>query len=77
MAILVVDDDPDARDRLARTLRESGDGWDVRHAASAKDALALVTGGDVDCVLLDYRLPDADGLACLRELRRVRPTCPS
>ena len=76
MAILIVDDDADTRARLERTLRESGDGFDVRHAASAKEALARVTGADVECVLLDYRLPDADGLSCLRELRRVRPDVP-
>jgi len=76
MAILIADDDPEARARLERALRESGDGWDVCHAASAKEALALVTRADVECVLLDYRLPDADGLSCLRELRRVRPDVP-
>src|SRR6185436_10800924 len=73
---LIADDDPEARARLERALRESGDGWDVCHAASAKEALARVTGADVECVLLDYRLPDADGLSCLRELRRVRPDVP-
>jgi DNA-binding NtrC family response regulator len=76
MAILIVDDDPDTRARLERALRESGDGWDVRHAASAKEAMTLVTDGDVECVLLDYRLPDADGLTCLRELRRLRGDVP-
>jgi CheY-like chemotaxis protein len=41
MAILVVDDDPDTRARLDRSLREFGDGWDVRHAASAAEALGV------------------------------------
>src|SRR5690349_1581718 len=76
MAILIVDDDPDTRGRLERALRESGDGWDVRQAATAKEALALAGAADVECVLLDYRLPDADGLTCLRELRRMRVELP-
>jgi ActR/RegA family two-component response regulator len=76
MAILIVDDDADTRARLGRTLRESGDGWDVRNAASAKQALELATVADVACVVLDYRLPDSDGLMCLRELRRARPDVP-
>ena len=76
MAILIVDDDGDTRARLKRALRESGDGWDVVQAASAADALARVTNADVECVLLDYRLPDADGLTCLRELRRLRADLP-
>jgi DNA-binding NtrC family response regulator len=76
MAILIVDDDPETRARLDRALRQSGDGWDVREAATATEGLALASAPDVECVLLDYRLPDADGLTCLRELRRARPELP-
>ena len=76
MAILIVDDDAEARERLRQALQGSGDGWEARQATSAKEALALVTDADVACVLLDYRLPDTDGLACLRELRRLRPDVP-
>jgi DNA-binding NtrC family response regulator len=59
-----------------RVPHDSGDGWGVRHAASVKEATALVADADVECVILDYRLPDADGLACLRELRRTRADVP-
>ena len=76
MTILVVDDDPEARERLERALRASGDGWDVRLAVTAKEGLALAGDAGVECVVLDYRLPDADGLTCLRELRRARPELP-
>jgi len=76
MAILIVDDDADTRARVERALREWGDGWDVRQAASAKEALAAATDDEVECVLLDYRLPDADGLTCLGDLRRLRPELP-
>jgi len=73
MAILVVDDEPGVRALLERMLREAGDGWDVRHAASAREALALAVEPAVECVLLDHRMPDADGLTVLREIRRTRP----
>ena len=76
MAILIVDDDPETRAQLDRTLRKSGDGWDVRHAASVKEGLALAMAADVEGVVLDYRLPDGDGLTCLRELRRTRVDLP-
>src|SRR5207244_7709205 len=76
MAILVVDDEPETLALLVSMLRESGDGWDIRQAATAKEALARAMEADVECVLLDYRLPDADGLAVLRELRRARPELP-
>ncbi len=76
MAILIVDDDADVLAALGRALRESGDGWDVRKAATATEALAQVGADDVECVLLDYRLPDVDGLAVLRDIRRLRPELP-
>ena len=76
MAILIVDDDADTRARLERALRDSGDGWDVVQATTATEALARVADEDVECVLLDYRLPDLDGLTCLRELRRLRAEVP-
>ena len=76
MAILIVDDDPDARLDMTRALLASEDGWDVRSADTGGDGLALAAAADVDCVLLDYQLPDRDGLSCLRELRRLRPDLP-
>ncbi len=76
MAILVVDDDADTRKRLERALRELGDGWDVRQAATAREAMAIVKDGDLECVLLDYIIPGADGLSCLHEIRRLRPELP-
>jgi DNA-binding NtrC family response regulator len=76
MAILIVDDDPDVRAELREALAQYGDGWETRHAETAADALRLATDHGVACVLLDYRLPDADGLTCFRELRRLRPDLP-
>ena len=72
MAILIVDDDPDARVDMTRALLAAEDGREVRAAETAGDGLALAADPDVDCVLLDYQLPDRDGLSCLRELRRLR-----
>src|SRR5581483_3814603 len=76
MAILVIDDDRETRERLETALRESGDGWDVRHAATAEEGLAIATESDIECILLDYILPDRDGLKCLPELQRTRPDVP-
>jgi DNA-binding NtrC family response regulator len=76
MAILVVDDDADVRADVGRALCNSGDGWEVRFAATAKEALALATGAGIEAVVLDYRLPDADGLTVLGDLRRARPDLP-
>ncbi|MFJ4989805.1 response regulator transcription factor [Streptomyces sp. NPDC088732] len=66
--ILVVDDEPDVTDVLSAAL--AGEGWEVRTAADGASALATAHGFRPDAVVLDWMLPDADGLHVLRELRR-------
>ena len=66
--ILIVDDSRLARAATAASLRAAGY-QDIQEAASAEEALALLGGGgaQVDLVLLDIVLPDADGItACAR-----------
>lgn len=64
--VLVVDDDPDQRFLIERTLQHAA--CDVWTAGSADEALTKLDG--VDVVLLDYRLPDMSGLDLLRALSR-------
>ncbi|WJN79524.1 sigma-54-dependent transcriptional regulator [Burkholderia anthina] len=66
--ILIVDDDAAFRDGLAETLADLG--HRAVEAASGRAALsALRDGGNIECVFLDFRLPDLDGLAVLAQLR--------
>jgi two-component system, NtrC family, response regulator AtoC len=64
--ILVVDDESLIRWTLAERL--GADGHAVVEAETAKAALARF-GPDVDLVLLDYKLPDSDGLTVLRTMK--------
>ncbi len=60
--ILVVDDDDVDREQIRRHLDRCGLPAQVTEAQDATAALALCRQGAFDCVLLDYRLPDANGL---------------
>ena len=68
--ILVVDDEQLIRWSLTDRLKTEG--YNVVEAATAADALAKSEDG-VDLVLLDYRLPDGDGLSVLKKIKERTP----
>jgi two-component system, OmpR family, response regulator len=74
--ILVVEDDDDTRDYLAKGLREAG--YAVEATASGRDGLmhALGTPG-FDALVLDRMLPDLDGLSLLRSVRAAGVQTPA
>jgi two-component system OmpR family response regulator len=65
--ILVVDDEPSIVDAVATALRYEG--FEVDEAASGRDALEAVTRHEPDLIVLDWMLPDIDGLEVGRRLR--------
>jgi DNA-binding NtrC family response regulator len=68
--ILVVDDEPLIRWSIAERLKSAG--YKVVEAGTAAEALEHHRSG-ADLVLLDYRLPDSDGLDVLRRIREQDP----
>ena len=70
ITVMVVDDEPQVCQLLEKILREEG--YQVLVAQSGRDALALATGArpQIFLFLLDIVMPDMDGMATLRELRR-------
>jgi two-component system, OmpR family, KDP operon response regulator KdpE len=64
---LVVDDEQPIRRALELTLSRAG--YDVRTAATAREALVAAALDPPDIVLLDLVLPDDDGVSVCRELR--------
>ena len=73
--VLVVDDDPHARDLLQRLLSDMGE---VEQAANADEALKKLSGKSAyDLVLTDMAMPDpGDGLKVLTHSRAQQPDTP-
>ncbi|GGU21864.1 DUF7342 family protein [Streptomyces violascens] len=69
--VLVVDDDPRVADINAAYTAKVPGFRVVGQAHSAAEALARIVEQPVDLVLLDHYLPDENGLAFVRELRRL------
>jgi CheY-like chemotaxis protein len=65
--ILVVEDSPEDRYSYRRMIESGGgaEGYSVLEAEDAAAGLALLRSVAVDCVGLDYNLPDLDGLEFL------------
>jgi DNA-binding response OmpR family regulator len=68
MRILLIEDDKKAAHLLERGFREEGFAVDIVHTARAGDEHAFVS--DYAAIVLDWMLPDGDGLGLCRELRR-------
>jgi two-component system OmpR family response regulator len=65
--ILVVDDDGEIRDLLARFLRKHG--YRVDSARDGREMWRLLESGRFDLIVLDLMLPGEDGLSLCRRLR--------
>jgi signal transduction histidine kinase/CheY-like chemotaxis protein len=72
LEVLVVDDDPQARELFATILDNAG--AHVRAAASAEDALTLLATEWADVLVSDIEMPNEDGYALLRRARAMSDT---
>jgi len=71
--LLVADDHPLMLDGIRKALSAAEDIEVVGQAGSGREALALAARTAPDLALLDLRMPQMDGLACLQELKRLSP----
>jgi signal transduction histidine kinase len=69
LRILIVDDDEVDRMAVRRALRAAGVQTELSEANNCATAIAILQRATFDCVFLDYRLPDQDGLVLIQELR--------
>jgi len=68
LRILIVDDEPLARERVRALLAHEPDVEISGECASGPEALAAIRGGRPDVVILDMQMPGCDGLQVVREL---------
>jgi two-component system, OmpR family, response regulator len=65
--ILVVDDEPSIVDAVATALRYEG--YEVEEATGGREAIRLVAEREPDLIVLDWMLPDVEGIEVGRRLR--------
>ena len=68
--VLVVDDDTAVREMFLYALQKRG--WYAQGAEDGLQALRCLQEGDFTVVVTDLQMPRMDGLALLREVRRIR-----
>jgi two-component system, OmpR family, response regulator len=71
--ILVVDDEPSIVDAVATALRYEG--YEVEEAPTGRSALSAVLRQEPDLIVLDWMLPDIEGIEVGRRLREQGFKC--
>ncbi|MBW4676970.1 MAG: response regulator [Desmonostoc geniculatum HA4340-LM1] len=69
LKILVVDDDEVDRMAVRRALIKAGVQMNLSEVGDGNDAFSVLSSTTYDCVFLDYRLPDQDGLTLIQQIR--------
>lgn len=72
--VLLVDDEADFLDIMGTIIK--GWGYDLLKARSGKEAIEAVKTKKPDMVILDYMMPEMDGIAALKAMRKVDSEVP-
>ncbi|NWG01476.1 MAG: sigma-54-dependent Fis family transcriptional regulator [Syntrophaceae bacterium] len=72
--ILIAEDEKNQRELLEGFLKKEG--FAVEAVANGKEAIQRLEGNFFDVALIDYKMPELDGLHALREIRKLCPDLP-
>jgi CheY-like chemotaxis protein len=72
--IVMVDDNIDFLEVIGERIK--GWGYHLIRATTGKEAIKLINAEKPCAVILDYRMPDMNGLATLEEIRKDNPDLP-
>jgi signal transduction histidine kinase len=73
LKILMIEDNPEDRALYKRLLEKSGLQFEIHEAESASEGLRLACEKNPDCIVLDYQLPDADGIGFIKTYQEKCP----
>lgn len=74
LTVLIVDDELDFLKLMGTRVQNWG--YDVIQASSGKEGVDAVKGKSPDVVVLDYMMPEMDGVDTLKEIRRIDKKVP-
>ena len=72
--VLLVDDEADILKVMGVRIKSWG--YDLSTARNAREAIEAVKAGGNDIIILDYMLPDMDGVEVLRNIRKINKKVP-
>lgn len=76
LRVLLVEDNPDHAELIARSLRRSLRGLSIKHARTQAECLSILKNRKYDTLLMDYYLPDSTGTDFIRQLSQQYPELP-
>ncbi|MGF1487334.1 MAG: ATP-binding protein [Prochloraceae cyanobacterium] len=76
LSLLVIDDEEVDRMAIFRAIAKSNLTADITEASNAEDGFSILEKKNFDCILLDYDLPDLDGLNVLKKIQEKKIDAP-
>lgn len=73
--VLLVDDETDFLDIMGQKIRSWG--YEVVFASNGKEAIDGVKSEKPDIIVLDYMMPEMDGVSALKEIRKIDSKIPA
>ena len=76
LKLLVVDDDDVDREKIRRMLQSVNSETTIEETATVHDSIAIIENSSYDCIIIDYRLGQEDGLTLLDQIHnRLAKDC--
>jgi len=72
--VLIIDDELFSREYFQKIFEKTN--FSVKTASNGSDGLGFFRGFPYDLVILDIRLPDADGIDILKQIKEINPLTP-